>query len=830
MSRLLQDIRFALRQLRASRGFTLTAVLALALGIGVTAAVCCVVISVLFQPLPYPAPGDLVGVAFSYPYDRPNAEQVGTAADFVRAHSHAFSSSAVLDDSGSAVNLSVSGGHAVQVNSLRVSEGYFRTLGMQPALGRAFLAAEDTPGGPHVVILSHGLWTRLFNADPSIIGRSVRINQESFVVVGVMPAHFSVITESAPGVLGTPDLWQPIQLSPKDPGYDGDNYEMIARLRPGIALAQAQQQVSALTAAFYQEHPNFRTWYGHGNVVHEFRVFSLQDVIAGPVRRSLLTVLAAAVAVLLVTCLNIAGLMIARAMGRSRELAVRSALGATYAQLMRLIACEGLLLALAGGTLGVVVALSSMRILLYAAPLAIPDLHGGIHPWTLGGVVFGIALLSMFVFSLLPAWVVLRGRARRMRLAGAGVGETISQARLSRALIVMQVAIAMVLVSTAVVLMGSFVKLQTLPSGIQPKQLAVFQVALKGDRYAHTQQTTQFVNQVVDTLSHTPGVEQAAAINGLPLDRGLNEGGAPADRPQRQQIIEFRAVTPGYFGTMGIPLLMGRDLNVDDRAGREPVAVISETAARKWWPGRSAIGESVLMGGDTHLRVIGVVADAHTGSLVETAGIVIYAPLDQLSSEVTGILNGWFPTSFAVRTEANVNLALAAQRAVEAADPEIPIARFTTMQQVIDHTIREPRFFSLVAAGFSSFALVLALIGLYGLLSYRVARRTREIGVRMALGADRGAILRVFLGSGVAMAGAGILLGASGALLLQPVLHGILVDAGMAAGGGSTNIVMNGGLAAALAVIAILTAAVAASWVPARRAAAVEPMQALRME
>jgi predicted permease len=830
MRAIIRDVRYAMRQLRKAPGFTLTALLTLALGIGVTAAVCSVIYSVLLQPLPYPDPDHLVGVAFTYPYERPNAEQVGTAADFVREHSQEFSSMAVLDDSGPAVNLSLNGGHAVQVNALRVSQDYFRTLGVLPELGRGFLPNEDRPGGARAVVLSHALWARVFNRDPNILGRAVRINQESFTVVGVMSAHFAVTAETAPGVLGTPDLWQPLQLSPKDPGYDGDNYEMIARLKSGVTLAQAEQQLNALTPAFYQANPNFKKWYGHGNVVHEFRAWKLQDVVVGQVRRSIFTVLGAAFAVLLVTCLNLAGLMIARAMRRSREIALRSALGATQGQLVRLMTCEGLLLALGGGTLAAIVASLSIDVLLHVAPLSIPDLSGGPGQWTMSAFIVIIAFIAVSIFSALPAWLVLRGKSGEMKLGGHQVGETASHARLSRTLIVCQVAIAMVLVSTAFVLMGTFLKLHALPSGVEPKQLAVFQVSLKGDRYANTRQTMQFITRVLDDLSQAPGVDRAAAVNGLPLDRGLNEGGAPADRPQLQQIVEFRAVTPGYFQTMGISLLAGRDLAASDHAGGDPVVVIGETAAKRWWPRRSAIGESIRMGNEKNWQIVGVVADTQMHSLVETAGIVIYAPIDQLSDEVTGIVNGWFPTSFAIRTAANINLASAAQRAVENADPEIPIARFTTMQAVIDSTMSAPRFFSLLAAGFSCFALTLMVIGLYGLLSYRVALRAREIGVRMALGADRGLILRGFVRSGLILACTGVLLGGCGSLLMRPVLNHVLSDSGAIAAHATTNIVMNGALAAGLAVVAILSAAIAASWLPARRAAAVEPMQALRTE
>jgi putative ABC transport system permease protein len=824
------DLRYAFRQLRKSPGFTLTAMLTLALGIGVSAAVYSVIHTVLLEPLPYPDPDRLVGVAYTFPQEKPNAEQVGTAADFVREHSQEFSSVAVMDDSGAAVNLSVNGGHAMQVNALRVSEGYFRTLGVMPALGRGFIRAEDQPGGGRTVVLSNGLWASTFGRDPNIVGRAVRINEETFTVVGVMPATFAVTAETSPGVTGTPDLWQPLQLSPKDPGYDGDNYEMIARLRPGVNLPQAQQQLSVLDSAFYHRYPGYKQWSGPGNVLHEFRVWKLQDVMVSDVRRSLLTVMGAVLAVLLVACLNLAGLMMARAMRRSREIALRSALGATRVQLVRVMAFEGLLLALGGGAIGVPITRASVEVLLHAAPLAIPSLHEGPSPWLLSAVVIGFALAATGIFSMLPAWLTLRNKSREMHLGGPSLGETVSHAHLSRILMVAQIALATVLVSTASVLLGTFVRLRDLPSGIEPKQLSVFQVGLKGDRYANTRQTTQFISTVLEGLGHVPGVHRVAAVNGLPLDRGLNEGGNPADRPNLRRTVEFRAVTPGYFQTMGIPVLAGRDIADSDRAGSEPVVVIGETAAKRWWPGRSPIGDSIRTGNQPSWRIVGVVADVQMHSLVESQGIVIYGPIAQLSDQATGTINGWFPTSFAIRTAAHVNLAAAIQQAVEQADPEIPVARLTTMQAVINNTIQEPRFFSFLAGGFSGFALILTVIGLFGLLSYQVTQRTREIGVRMALGADRAAILRVFLGRGLAVASIGAALGLASSWLMRPVLGHLLADSGVDPSTGAASVLMNAALAAALTTLAILGAALAASWLPAHRAAGVEPMQALRTE
>jgi putative ABC transport system permease protein len=825
-----RDLLYAFRQLRKSPSFTLTAVITLALGIGATAAVYSVIHTVLLQPLPYPEPECLVGIAFTFPGEKPNAEQAGAAADFVRGHSQAFSSTVLMDDSATAVNLSIHGGHAVQVRALRVSEGYFRTLGIMPVVGRGFSPEEDRSGGAGAVVLSNGLWMRLFHGNPDILGQEIRLNQEMFTVVGIMPAAFASADATAPGVTGTPDLWQPLKLSPNDPGYDGDNYKMIARLRPGITLNQAQQQLNALQQSFYTQFASFKQWRNQSNQAHEFRVWKLQDVVVSEVRHSLLTAMGAVVAVLLVACLNLAGLIMARAMQRSREIGLRSALGATSVQLVRLMACEGFLLAIIGGYFAALIAKVSVPLLLYASPLAIPQLHGQPDKWLLSVVVLLVALASTCIFSMVPAWIILCRRNRGLRLGGLSLGETVSHARIARALIVAQVALTMVLVSTASVLLGTFVRIHSLPSGVEPKQLTVVQVALKGNHYANTGATSRFVETVLDRLSQLPGVDRVAAVNGLPLDRGLNQGGYPADRPQLRQIIQFRSVSSDYFQTMGIHLLSGRLFTRDDNGFSEPIVLISETAARSWWPGHSPIGEFINLGNEDRRRIIGVIADVQTRSLVESHGIVIYAPIAQLSDKTTAIINGWFPTSFAIRTSANVNLVASIQQAVEGADPEIPVTHFTTMQSVIDSTIEGPRFFSQIAGGFSLFALALTVFGLFGLLSYQLTQRTREIGLRMALGADQLVISRAFVGRSLVLTSTGVALGLLSNCWMRPVITSLLSDVGVNPAGNGPAVVMNEGIAAALAVVTLLCAALAASWLPAYRAASVEPIQALHTE
>jgi len=830
MNSLLSDLRFVLRQLRRSQGFACMALLTLGLGVGAVAAVYSVVQSVLLAPLPYVDPGRLVGLAFTFPHERPNAEQTGASADFLRENMQEFSALAVMDDNGPAINLSLDGGHAVQITSLRVSEGYFRTLGAMPALGRTFISDEDRPGGGRAAVLSHNLWAGVFGSDPSIIGRAIRINQEAFTVVGVMPASFAATTETSQGVFGSPDIWEPLQLSPKDPGYDGDNYQMIARLRPGVSMEQVKQHLTALLPAFYQKFPGFKKWIDSGHQVNEFRAWPLQDVLVSQVRRSLLMVMAAVAAVLLLACLNLAGLIQARSMGRTREFALRSALGAKRSQVIRLLACEGALLAIGGGMIGVVVARTATGFLLRAAPIALPAIHGEEHLGLLSLVVLGVVLVVTCIVSLVPALMIVRRGRAVPSLGSQSIGETVSQARISRALIVAQVGLSMVLLGTASQLLGTFLKLSTLSSGVDPKELSVFQVSLKGDPYADTRHTTQFVNTVLEDLRHQPGVDSAAAINGLPMDRGLNIGGYPANNRDLSRVVEFRTVTPGYFRSMGIPILEGRDIEESDRAGADPVILIGAATARRYWPSRSPIGESFRVGGEKNWRIIGVVADVKNHSLLDGEDVVLYAPMTQLSDEFTGMINNWYPTTFAIRVAANVNLAAAAQRAVNDADAQIPIARFSTMQAVIDSTIREPRFFSLLASGFSVFALALTAIGLFGLLSYQVAQRTREIGTRMALGADRASVLRMFLRRGLFLALAGVALGLAAVWLVHPAVQHLLADTGIDVTRGARNVIMNTTLAATLAALAMVASALAASWLPARRAASVEPMQALRTE
>ncbi|MDW5267306.1 MULTISPECIES: ADOP family duplicated permease [Acidobacteriaceae] len=828
MSQWMQDMRYVLRQLRKSLGFTLTAILTLTLGIGATTAMYRVVEGVLLAPLPYPAQDRLVGVAFTFPQEKPNAEEAGTTADFIKQHSRSFASVGIAKDGTSGVNLAVGTGRASQIASLKVDRDYFPTLGVQPILGRNFSAEEDLPNGPKTVMLSYLLWKRKFNGDPGILNRTVRINEESYTVAGVMPASLDAASESAPGVASTVDIWQPLQMSTDDPGYGGSNYQMVARLRDGVNTVQAQQELSTLNRPFYKQFPNYMVWTNQAKALHEFRLWPLQQVVVSGVRTSLLTMLAAVLAVLLVACLNLAVLMTARTWRRAREMAVRSALGASRANLLRLMMCESLVLALVGGGLGLWLSRLAVPMLLRTAPIAIPPIQKG--TWLSAGFALLIACVTTLIFGLLPGWNALRRNAGSALQGGNQVGTSAHQAKLGNGLMIGQVAVAMVLLSASFLLLGSFLKLRSVGSGVEAKNLTVAQVTLKGDAYATTLHTTQFIDKVVEELAHYPGVSRVAAVNGLPLDRGLNDEGKPANRPGPQENAEYRAVTPGYFRTLGIPLLGGRDVTADDGANTVPIALVSETAARRWWPDRSAIGEMIDTGGGELRRVVGVVGDTHGRSLAEAPRVTIYEPFTQLSDQTTKVINGWFPTTFAMRLSGNMDIAAAVQRAVSNADPEIPVAKLTTMQTVIDHTVAAPRFFSYLAGGFAGFALLLTMIGLFGLMSYQVTQRTREIGVRLAVGATRGQILLLVLRRSLVLAIVGLLIGAISSLAVPQLVGSVLGDYIFTGGEDISRLLSSNTTVLIMAAIAMLAATLAASYPPAQRAASIEPTQALRTE
>lgn len=825
MSGLLNDLRFALRQLRRSPGFALTAVLTLALGIGATTAMYSLVRNILLEPLPYPQPQDLVGIGFLQPGEAPAADQTGDSADFLMRHATGFSSMGIFDEP-QGQNFSVGSGKPIVVRAQGASAGYLPTLGAFPVLGRIFTADEDRPGAAHLVVLSNRLWRSALRADPHVIGRVVRINAEPFTVIGVMPARFATVD--------SPDLWHPLQMSTNDPGYFGQNYELAARLRPGVSLAQAQDELDSLTAGLYRHFPQYVQYTQPGSPqLHEF-VWPLSTVVASESKPSLIALSFAVVVVLLIACLNLAGLMTARAAARRQEIAVRATLGASASAVLRLLMSESVLLAVSGSVLGLLVAHWTAPLLLREAPIDLPKLHTVTLnlPVTLFALVLGCA--TTLLFGLLPA--VAAFRASLGTLANARTtGDSASRQRLGRALLVAQMALATVLLSTGGVLLGTFLKLHSLSTGVRAEHLDVLQVNLKGAHYAHAATTEQFITAVEQGLRQIPGVMRVAAANGVPLDRGLNAGAYPAGHPELRHTIETRFITPGYFNTVGTPFLAGNDISATDTEKSQPVAVINDVAARRWFGGRSALGEFVVAGGGSPRRVVGIVASAQGQTLGQIASPTIYVPFAQINDGTAATINGWFATSFMLRIlpEASVDeprIAQAAAATIASVDPNVAVGRYASMQSLVDRSVAAPRFFTWLSGAFGGFALLLTMIGLFGLMNYQVASRTREIGVRIAVGANKAQILNMILSRAIVLTAIGACAGMLISLCLRPALASIIANA--------VNLDVHslapvlGGMSTALAAaaVAMLLSALAASILPAQRAASIEPTEALRAE
>ncbi len=830
ISNLPTDLRYTLRQLRRAPGFTATTILTLALAIGTTTAMYSIVRNALLTPLPYPHSQELVGLGFSRPGESPNLVQTGETADYLRTHATSFSSVGIADRSAFNQNFSSSNGGAdtrsYTVRSLRVSSGYLATLGVRPLLGHTFTSAEDTLGASPSAVLSESFWRGALHARPDIVGSVIRVNGDAYTVIGVLSSWV--------GTREPPDLWFPLHLTPSDNGYVGRNYQMIARLKPGVSLAQASAELTALNEGIFREFPAYLKRGRVGAPRLRESVWPLQQVTVSEARPSLLAFAAAVLAVLLMACLNLTGLSMARSAGRRSEILVRSSLGAPRTRIISLLFMESLVLAVVGALLGLAFAVAFAPVLLAYSPIDLPQEGKGGLDLSLAAFAIAVGCGTTLFFGLLPALTAFR-TSTAPKLGARTVGETASQQRAGRLLIVGQVALATALLSTSALFLGTFLKMRSIPSGVRPEHLYALQVNLKGEAYNSSAHTRQFIAAVDDRLRALPGVGNVAAVNGLPLDSGLNNRGYPAGRPELESSTETRFVTPGYFQTAGMALLAGTDFSSQNTSATPDVVVINQRTANLWWPSQSPIGQYVTYGEDTSLRVIGVVTDTHNRQLAGDAEATFYQPYAQTSDPTIKAINAWFPTTFVLRVaepggSARSDLAAAAAAAIAGVDPEVPVSKFAPMQTFIDHTVAAPRFFSWFAGGFAIFALLLTVIGLFGLLSYQVASRTREIGVRMALGARRSEVLTLFLRKGLVLTVVGLLLGACGSLALRSLLAHFIASTADVDPASLGPVLESPATSIALAALAMLLAAFAAAFIPARRAASIEPTVALRAE
>jgi predicted permease len=761
-----------------------------------------VLYGVLLRPLPYPESDRLVQFAMDY------GGAVGGLGVTYAQYEFLDEQAAPIDvaaSTGVGFNL-FAGGTADRVSGLRVSRDYFRVLGVAPRLGREFLPEEDAAGGAQVAILSHGLWTRRFGADSAIVGRTIRLDGQPFTVVGVMPPEFQAIPPT--------DLWTTLAPVARTIG-SGQNLELVGRLPPGGDLAGARARLQSTNAAFHEAFPE--TFPRDVDL----RLVSYRDLVTNDVRGPVRVLFAAIGLVLLIACANVASLLMSRAAGRSREVAVRVALGATRWRLVRRQLTESALLGLAGGAAGLVLAQWGLQAVLSLTPTALPRtseirLDGWAFAFT-----FAISLATGVAFGLLPALQAARPRLHEAlkegsRRATVGAG----QGRVRGALVVGEIAVSLVLLVGAGLLIRTFANLVRTDPGFEVRRVLSAEIWLTGAGYESTESISGFYRDLTDRLKGVPGVASAAVVEaGIPLRRGGNMALA-IDGEWANTAVEYRTITPGYFEVLGVPLRRGRSFTAFDAAGGEPVAVVTGAFADRFFDGE-AVGRMIRLGGTDNpdLRIVGVVGDLR--SFVGFAPAPqVFMPSAQTPAGLTRIFSGWFPINVVVRTAGDpAALRGTVERVIRETNSQVPVGRVQTMQEILAGSLAFQRFLMLLIGLFAGLALVLAAVGTYGVMAYFAAQRTHEIGVRLALGALRRDVIRLVLRRGLLLAGLGVVAGLAGAAVLTRFIATQLHDVR------PIDLPTFAGVAAGLVLVAL-----AACAVPAIRAAALDPVQALRHE
>jgi putative ABC transport system permease protein len=798
---LTKDLRHAIRQLWRTPGFTLVAVLTLGLGIGANTAIFSVVRGVLLRPLPYPEPDRLVSLWSNY---RGQSAQM----DITYAHFGLLEREGrVFEGSAAAARLGFSvftGSAAVRMDGLRVSRGYFRVLGVRPELGRALGADEDRPGGASAVVLSHRAWQRHFGGDRAVLGRTISVDGVPSTVVGVMPAAF----QSFPAA----DLWSTVAQVGRTVG-SGQNLTFIARLARQVPLGQARAGFQSTAAALRATFPD--------SVPADMAIdlVPYRQVIVDDVRAPLRILFGAIALVLLIACANVANLMLARATTRTRELGVRLALGATRARLVRQMLTESLVLAVAGGAVGVLLGAWGLSLLLALAPEGLTRASEvSLDGWVLA-FTFALSLATGVIFGLVPAWRAA-GSDPQVALQEGAVRATGSRrrGRLHGALVVAEVGLSLILLVGAGLLVATFGNLVRVDPGFDPARVVAAEIWLTGPRHRTTAEVAAFHRDVVQRIEALPGVVSAAVVeSGLPLQRGGNFPIAIEGKFSGSN--DYRTVTPGYFRTLGLPLREGRLLEEGDGAASEPVAVVTESFARRHFPDRRAVG-AIIGFRNERRRIVGVVGDVRSfiGAPPRPTYFLTSA---QTPIELTRLFAGWFPIHVLVRTTGGDPAALGdtVTRLIHATDAQVPVGRVRALGDVLSTSLAFHRFLMTLLAAFAGLAALLAAVGIYGVMSYSVTQRTREIGVRMALGAQPRDALALVIGRAMALTGAGALVGLAGAAVLTRLLERQLF------GVTPTDPATFAGMTALLLLVAL-----AASWLPARRATRVDPMLSLRSE
>ena len=819
MANLGQDFRFGWRTLRKNPGFAAVAVLVLALGIGANTAIFSVVNAVLLQPLPFDQPDRLVSLYHipppaSFPGMTIFAVSPANFLDW-RAQAHSFDGMSAY---GFGRYTMTGKGRPEVVRMVAVTDGFFALMHAEPLLGRAFVEGEDQDGRDHEVILSYDTWRDQFGANPAIVGSNIQLNDQAYAVVGVMPRGFEYPVY--PGY--RPQMWKPQNWTAQDRAIrDNHNYGVIARLKSGVTLEQAKAELATISDRLAQQYPKDDKGWGATAI-------PLRDDLVGDVRSALLILLGAVALVLLIACANVANLVLAKMLSRRKEVAIRSALGASRRRLLQQVLAETVLISLAGGLLGLIFAHYGGVFIVKFAGQQLPRSTGiGLDGWVLGFTLI-VSLVTGLVSGLVPA----------LRLIREDIGEALKQSATRTAskaggsrtrgiLVVAEVALSLMLLIGAGLLIRSLWMLRGVNPGFDPDHVITMFLSIPSTKFATSQQQISFYDRVLQRVRALPGVQSAGVIDALPLTGGgshqpVQIEGRPllamADQPE----VDVRLISTGYVSAMHTPLLRGRDFNDSDVAGRPGAVLISQSMAKQFWPNEDPIGKRLTMYffPETIREVVGVVADVKDDALSQTrSASMLYMPLGQISA---GRGDHWqsFGMTLAVRTHTDPRGTVSAiSNAVNEIDSEVPLLFVRTMQDTVDESLLQQRFTMLLLSGFAGLALLLAGVGIYSVLSYAVRWRVREIGIRMALGAQISDVLRMVVVQGMKPTLIGIVIGLAGALALGRVLSSVIY------GVSARDLTTFCTVAVTMTAVGLL-----ASMVPALRATRVDPMNTLREE
>jgi predicted permease len=812
---LLQDLRYALRMLCKTPGLTAVMVLSLAIGIGANSAVFSVVDALLLRPLPYPHADRLVAIWIHSPgigifRDWPSPGQYND----VRTQNRSFqdvSISRLTDWTVTSLE------QPQRITGMRTSSNLLRMLGARPLYGRLLLPEDDVPGKAPVAVLSYNVWTRLFNSDRALVGKTIALNGNSIQVVGVLRSDFHLDTEVMPaeGPMDKLDIFSPLPLGAEFLSRRGDeNYNLLARLKPGVTVAQAQSDIDIIANNIRTKDKRDRTF--------GMTVTGLLDQVVGDVRRALLVLLGSVALVLLSACANVANILLTRASGREKEVAIRTALGAGWQRLVRQLLTESILLALMGGLAGLALAEAALGVMRAINPGNIPRLteigiSGGVLAFT-----FGVSLVTGILFGLAPAWRAMRVDLNTSLKSGGRSGQTESGLRVTRhrlrgLLVVSELALSLMLLVGAGLLIRSFVRLQGVPPGFATNRVLTMRVAASGTRYRDDKNVVQFYREINDGIAHLPGVVAEGEVSTLPLTGAVGwgaikvEGFTPA--PGEELQVDLRIASTDYFRAMEIPLRAGRFFSTHDTADTQKAAIIDDRFAQRFWPHESAIGKHVWFDKpDKGITIVGVVGTVKQYALNDEGKIVVYFPHQQQPGN-----NLYLVARTASSDPAAISSAIVSQ--IHSLDRSIAVYEVRTMQDRLHSSLARQRFSTSMLGAFALFGLVLAVVGIYGVMSYLVSQSVHDIGLRVALGAQPASIIRMVMRQGIELAAFGIAAGLTGAAALTRVLASLLF------GVSATDAVTFSAVAVALAAVAMLGA-----YIPARRAAKVDPIVALREE